>query len=154
MTAICSVSRSQFRKLEFFKHENRPLPIALSLHGRLRLPNNKSELLLCTQPSVQPEAPSHYDSKVFDGAVVVHALPGKDTSTLGEYSDNIFIPWTEMQLQSCSRIDIVWDTYQLDTLKATTREVFGEKYPAMLSYIFTLLASYKTIRTRKNCSHC
>ena len=69
---------------EFFKHENHPRPPALSLHGRLRLPINRSELLLCIEPSVQPEAPSHYDAKVFDGAAIVHALPWENTSTFGE----------------------------------------------------------------------
>ncbi|KAI0217447.1 hypothetical protein LSAT2_030742, partial [Lamellibrachia satsuma] len=111
---------------EFFKQENHPWPPALSLHGRLRLPSNKSELLHCIEASVQSEASSHYDAKVFDGATIVHALPRENTSTFGEYSDNIFIPWIERQLQSCSRVDIVWDTYRLDILTATTREKHGK----------------------------
>ena len=119
---------------EFFKHENHPWPLALSLHGRLRLPSNKSELLLCIEPSVQPEAPSHYDAKVFDGAAMMHALPRENTSTFGEYSD-IFIPWTERQRQSCSRIDIGW--------------VFGERYPAMQCYLFTLTYLLCWLLTRR-----
>lgn len=111
---------------EFFTHENHPWPPALSLHGRLRLPSNKAELLHCIDPAVQAETPSHFDAKVFDGAAIVHALPQESASTFGEYSDKVFIPWTERQLTNCSRIDIVWDTYNCDSLKTTTREKRGK----------------------------
>jgi hypothetical protein len=60
---------------DFFSHENHTWPPALSLHGRLRLPGNKSELLACSDPSIQPEPPSHFDAKIFDGAAMVHILP-------------------------------------------------------------------------------
>lgn len=107
---------------DFFAHENHPWPPALSQHGRLRLPNNKSERLACLEQCDKSEAPIEVDTKVVDGAAMVHALLHESKSTFGEYSDTIFIPWTERQLENCSRIDIVWDTYRSDSLKVETRE--------------------------------
>ena len=82
----------------FIAHENHPWPPAFSLHGKLRLTSSKHELLHCIESHFQPETPSHFDAKVFDGAATVHALPLDNTATFGEYSDTIFIPWTERQL--------------------------------------------------------
>lgn len=116
-------------KLEdFFSHENHPWPPALSLQGKLRLPSSKSELLECICPKDQIEGsgPTDIDAKVIDGAGIVHALPHERFSTFGEYSNTVFIPWIERQLQSCSRIDIIWDTYRSDSLKAATREKRGK----------------------------
>ncbi len=114
-------------KLEdFFSHENHPWPPALSLHGKLRSPSSKSELLGCLAPCDQLEAPHDVDAKVVDGAAIVHALPHEGVSKFVEYSNSVFIPWTERQLESCSRIDIVWDTYRADSLKAATREKRGK----------------------------
>ncbi|KAG0710799.1 hypothetical protein GWK47_022057 [Chionoecetes opilio] len=107
---------------DFFSHEKYTWPQALSLHGRLRLPGHKSELLACIDPSIQPEPPSHFDAKIFDGDAMVHILPRGNKCTFGKYSDTIFIPWTERQLQSSTRIDIVWDRYYPDSLKSTTRK--------------------------------
>ena len=39
---------------------------------KLRLTSTKHELLHCNEPNVQQEAPSYFDAKVFDGAVILH----------------------------------------------------------------------------------
>ena len=112
---------------EFFRHENHPWPPSLSLHGKLRLPNFKSKLLDLLPTSVS-EDPDHFDVKVFDGPAIVHTLPRGGSSTFGEYSSNIFLPWTIRQLQDCKRIDVVWDVYYEESLKETTREKRGNGY--------------------------
>ena len=109
---------------EFFRHENHPWPPSLSLHGKLRLPNCKSKLLDLLPTSVS-EDPDHFDVKVFDGPAIVHALPRGGSSTFGEYSSKIFLPWTIRQLQDCKRIDVVWDVYYEESLKEATREKRG-----------------------------
>ncbi|CAG2058396.1 unnamed protein product [Timema podura] len=45
------------------------------------------------------EAPS-FNTKVFDGATVIHVLPTVETSTLKEYSDVMFLPWLHTQQHS------------------------------------------------------
>ena len=127
---------------EFFSHENHPWPPALSLHGKLHLPGNKSELLVCIDPSIQPEPPSHFDAKIFDGAAMVHILPYKNKCTFGEYSDTIFIPWTKRQLQSSTRIDIIWDRYYPDSLKSITHEKRGKGVRRKVSRNAKLPASF------------
>jgi hypothetical protein len=111
---------------EFFSHENHPWPPSLSEHGKLYLPSKKSDLLCIFDTSGQPEPPSHYNSKIFDGAAIVHSLPTSQACTFDEYGDNIFLPWMKQQLQNSERIDIVWDIYKQDSLKGSTRAKRGK----------------------------
>lgn len=83
---------------------------------RPRLPGNKSGLLACINPSIKPEPLLHFDAKILDGAA------------MWRYSDTIFIPWTELQLQNSTRRDIVWDRYYPDSLKSITLEKLGKGY--------------------------
>ena len=47
--------------------------------------------------------------------------------TLQDYADMVFTSYISSQLQSANRIDIVWDVYIRDSLKATTREKVSEE---------------------------
>ena len=60
---------------EFFTHDIQSFPPSLSDFGNLQLPGTKSDLLHCLEQPDQPEPPSAYCCKVFDGAVIVHCLP-------------------------------------------------------------------------------
>jgi len=74
---------------EFFSHEIRSFPPALSDLGKLHLSNSKSNLLNCIGES---EPHSTYECTVLDGAVIVHLLPTNIVSTFEEYADQVFIP--------------------------------------------------------------
>ena len=76
--------------------------------------------------SDKPEPPLIYDSKVLDGAVIVHSLPTTSISTFHEYADRLFIPYLDKQLGATSKLDVVWDRYIPDSLKESTREKKGE----------------------------
>ena len=45
-----------------------------------------------------------------------------------EYSQGVFIPRVKGLLKNAQRIDVVWDTYIPDSLKATTRSKRGKGY--------------------------
>ena len=105
---------------EFFAHEIQSFPPPLSDFGKLHLPSTKSDLLRYLEQPEEPEPPLTYDCKVMDGAVVVHCLP-TSVSTFDEYADKILIPYLEKQLQSATRLDVVWDVYTPDSLKESTR---------------------------------
>ena len=45
--------------------------------------------------------------------------------TFGDSVDMVFQPFTLKQLESTSRLGIVWDVYQKDSLKSATREKGG-----------------------------
>ena len=72
------------------------------------------------------DPPLAYDCILLDGAVIVHYLSTKTVSTFNEYADKVFIPYIIKQLRDSTRVDIVWDTYLLDSLKESTREKRGK----------------------------
>ena len=111
---------------EFFAHEIQVFPPSLSNLGKLYLPASKSEILNCIEQPEVPAPPSMYDCTVLDGAVIVHILSTKAMSTFNEYAEQVFIPYLIDQLQSSTRIDVVWDTYIADSLKESTREKRGK----------------------------
>ena len=111
---------------EFFAHEIQSFPPSLSDFSKLHLPNTKSGLLQCLEQPGQSEPPSTYDCKVMDGAIIVHFLPTTSVSTFHEYADIVFISYLEKQLQTATRLDVVWDTYISDRLKESTWEKRGK----------------------------
>lgn len=61
---------------EFFSHEIQSFPPSLSEFGNIRLPTAKSDLLGCLPMSdEQLDPPRYFDSRILDGAVIVHCLP-------------------------------------------------------------------------------
>ena len=47
-------------------------------------------------------------------------------TTFAEYAESVFIPYVKKCVQSVQRLDIVWDQYKQDSLKADTREKRGK----------------------------
>ena len=43
-----------------------------------------------------------------------------------EYADEVFIPYISGELRNVSRLDVVWDSYKVDSLKATARAKWGK----------------------------
>lgn len=109
---------------EFFSHEVQSFPPSLSEFGNLRLPSMKSDLLKCIIQPQQPESPSLFDCKIFDGAVLVHCLPVTGADNFDDYAEKVFIPY--ISSQSSQRVDVVWDAYVPDSLKEATREKRGK----------------------------
>ncbi len=110
---------------EFFSHENHPWPPSISDHGKLRLPTQKSDLLVLLE-GVTSGPPSHFDIKLIDGSAAVHFLSCASVSTFVEYSLSVFNTYVKNELLNCGRIDIIWDVYKADSLKVCTREKRGK----------------------------
>ena len=108
---------------EFFRHENQGYPPSLLYFGKLHLPKKKSELTDCLQASSTPqsEVPGGIDVIVIDGAEVVNIImPGMEKSSF-DYPEKPFLPYVKAQLRYVECVDIVWDEYIENSLKATTR---------------------------------
>ena len=111
---------------EFFAHENQSYPPSISKFGSLR-PGVKSDLLKClenlaTNPCKTPEA----DAMLTDGAALVNMLkPSGACKTFSDYANQVYLPYISNQLQSVQRVDIIWDRYIPNSLKAQTREKRG-----------------------------
>ena len=108
----------------FFAHENQATPPSLSLGGKIR-PSAKSDLLHCLELcEKQLLHTSNVDAITLDGAVV-HMLHTGTSRTFQYYADTVFGSYILSQLQNANRVDIVWDVYMENSLKATTREKRG-----------------------------
>ena len=83
----------------------------------------KSYLLECLTKSSQPASvPPGIDAKVLDGAAIVHMVRPGACRTFAEYSQQMFLPHITSQLETVSRVDIIWDRYLTDSLKQSTRD--------------------------------
>ena len=63
---------------------------------------------------------------ILDGSVVVNMLRPGSAKTFPNYATQVFLPYITSQLQHVSRLDIVWDEYWPDSLKAETRVKRGK----------------------------
>ncbi len=108
----------------FFCHENQMYSPALSEFGKLRK-GSKCDLLKCldTSPSVYP--PAAFDCKIFDGAVLVHALLPSLSKTFSDYANCVFIPFVLKEFLTTERLHIVWDSYLSCSIKGQTRDNRG-----------------------------
>ena len=102
----------------FYEHENQACPPSISDMGQLRQ-GSKSELMECLIKSSQPASIYHgIDAKVLDGAAIVHNYgQARGLSTFEEYSQEMILQYITSQLETVSRVDIVWDRYLTDSLK-------------------------------------
>ena len=94
----------------FFKHENQHYPPSLSDYGKLRY-IKKSDLLHILAQESQQDPPSAFDATAYDGAALVHLLPTNHIATFDEYASCVFLPHITRQLETCTRVDVVWDRY-------------------------------------------
>ena len=80
---------------------------------------------------------------LLDGAAVVQMLNPGGAKTFQQYSDMVFTPYLLSQLQNASRIDIVWDVYISDSLKAATRQKRGKGVRRRVAASTTLPSKWK-----------
>ena len=94
----------------------------MSQLGKLRQ-GTKSDLLHCLESTLETETGllPDTDATILDGAAVVNFLKPLAAKTFDDYAQNVFVPYIKGQLQSASRVDIVWDRYFENSLKSQTR---------------------------------
>ena len=110
---------------EFFRHENQACPPALSDGGSIRL-GLKSDLLSCLETLSEPTSVVPPTSCiVLDGAVIIQMLKPATAKTFSEYAQRVFVPYILSKLHQATRLDLVWDRYNTDSLKGTARAKRG-----------------------------
>lgn len=112
---------------EFFSHENQPWPPSLADVGEMRR-GQKADLVKCLealQCNKTSETPT-VDAIVLDGAVITQMLNPGTARTFQDYAVTIFNPFIIKKLERAKRVDIIWDVYKDDSLKAGTREKRGK----------------------------
>ena len=115
---------------DFFKHENQREPPSLSQQGKL-MSGTKSALLGCLPSMPQPgycsESAKQASVVLLDMPAIVHMVKPQRARVFGEYVEMHLQPFMESQLTpSCRRVDAIWDTYRMDSLKSQTRSKRGE----------------------------
>ena len=113
---------------EFFEHENQNAPPSLSNGVELRF-TNKSDLLKCLE-GLSPNSKSRHVpldglAVILDGAALVQMLKPGCVKTFNDYAVDVFNPYIESQFRTASRVDLVWDRYDSNSLKATARKHRG-----------------------------
>lgn len=110
---------------DFFRHENQPFPPSLSQAGKLR-EGQKSDLVKCLEKlTVSSREAPQVEGTVVDGAVLVQMLKPGNAQTIQEYADRVFVPHVVRQSECVQRLDVIWDVYQENSLKFSTREKRG-----------------------------
>ena len=66
------------------------------------------------------------DVVILDGAVIVNMIRPTNAKTFDEYALDAFLPYIKRQLETASRVDLVWDDYREESLKGYTREKRGK----------------------------
>ena len=99
---------------KFFSHEIGPYTPSISDYGKMHLTSSKSDLLQCLplKEEAAQVPPKSFDCVVLDGAAVVHfSSPSESHKTFNDYSKKQFGPYIENFLQSCDRVNVVFDQY-------------------------------------------
>ena len=80
--------------------------------------------MACMEPLAQStnQTRPNTDVAIMDGAVLVNILRPSSCKTFSDYASDVFVPYINRELQQACRVDIVWDQYFGNSLKAHTRE--------------------------------
>ena len=115
---------------EFFSHETLKCPPSLSKNGELRS-GNKADLVKCIDllPNGKPqnEIPS-VPAAVLEGSVLVNQTKPVKEQSFKKYCSDLFSKQVRryMTEYKSERIDLVFDTYKIKSLKETARNKRGK----------------------------
>lgn len=108
---------------EFFKHENQSLPPSLTSNGAMRK-GEKSDIVTCLSKVSHIFKPE-VDAVILDGAVIVNMIrPGPTCKTIADYAQTLHGYFIK-EIENVGRLDLVFDVYIDNSLKASTREKRG-----------------------------
>ena len=90
----------------------------------------KSDLTNILALKTQKEPSGLFDVRMLDATAValVHLLQVTDIITIDYYASGVFVPHIRRQFETSMRVDVVWDRYQDNNIKASIREKRGKVY--------------------------
>jgi len=77
-------------------------------------------------------------------------LSPRTLNTFQDYSNSVFLPYIFGQLQSVRRLDIVWDVYLADSLKAGTKSKRGQGHCRKVLPLAPLPSTWKSLKNDEN----
>ena len=109
---------------KFFSHENNSYPISYK-NADLRS-DKKSDLLTRLEEVVSATCEtSAVECVILDGAAIVNFLKPIGVATFAYYANDVFRLYIERQPKDSTRIDIVWEKYIPNSLKASIQTKRG-----------------------------
>ena len=91
---------------------------------------------------------------ILDGAFVAQMLSPRTLNTFQDFSNIVFLPYIFGQLQSVRRLDIVWDVYLADSLKAGTKSKRGQGQRRKVLPLAPLPSTWKSfLKNDENKTH-
>ena len=84
-----------------------------------------------------------YQVILLDGAAIVNTLRPGFAKTFSDYATHVFLPYITSQLQHVNRLDVVWDEYIADSLKAETRTRRGKGIRRRVEPSNTILGNWQ-----------
>lgn len=105
---------------EFFRYENTNFPASISSSGDLYR-GTKSELMTCLEKHVEVSVDEpETDALFIDGAHLAHVIRPKHL-TFKDYAEHDFVEKINKYAERYKRTDVVFDTYNSQSLKSFTR---------------------------------
>ena len=123
---VCQVRQTNMA--DFFAHENQSYPPSLSDYGSMRY-GTKADLLACVEelvPHHETVNPLDAQMIILDGAAIVNMIKPGTSESFDDYILKI-IEYIRKQFRGAVlRVDMVFDIYKKDSLKAVTRKKRGK----------------------------
>ena len=109
---------------DFFCHENQWSRPSLLDCGRIRS-GSKCDLIQCMDKLVGTKESPNASVVVLDYALCVQMLKPQFCKNSMEYTEKIFLPYIKQSIENVQKLDLVWDEYIPNNLKASTRQKRG-----------------------------
>lgn len=113
---------------QFFQHKSQACPPSLSQIGGLRTVT-KSDLMPCLENLVTEKedlSTPRVQANILDGTVTINMLRLGTGKIFQSFATDVLVPYVTSQLQHIEKLDIVWDLYIADSLKADTHSKRGK----------------------------
>ena len=112
---------------KLFSHEFHFFAPSLSNFGEINLPSAKASLMheILTKCYNAPDN-DNYDTLIMDGAFLVHFITPFANSTFKQYANKLYDNLKLNLMRECQRVDLVFDVYIENSLKAATRAKRGK----------------------------
>ena len=122
---VCQVR--QVSMTEFFSHENQSYPPSLSDYGSMRC-GTKADLLLCLEDQIIQGSVNRPDVQmiILDGAAIVNMIKPGTSDSFNDYISTIMVYIRSQFSGEVARVDMVFDIYRKESLKAGTRQKRGK----------------------------
>ena len=120
---VCKASQAGRDISNVFAHESSEYPPSLAKKGEMHH-GTKSDILSCF-PTFSYNNPAASTAAVIDGPVAVCIKKPGASVTFEDYADHVFIPYILSWLVKHESVDVVWDVYDSNSLKAELRRQRG-----------------------------